>query len=169
MKFIIDSKIFRTAVERVSVICAKTGIPSTECIFVDADKESKRLTIHADNLETGAAVYIDNVKIIDDGKFASTLNYIKRLFNVSGEVTIWTDEKSIRIKNDKKQCQIPTQKAEDREIISLADGLLFEADKDDFVNTLSKINKFRAIGESKPIYTGFNINSTKERIAATGL
>lgn len=157
MKFSIDSKEFKNITERAAVVCCKKGISSLTSILIIADAENQRVTIKATNLESYAEVFTDDVRVAESGNVFVEVDNLKRLYNVVGEIEVATTEKSIKVKSSKKQSEVYVGDNDEIAFPSVTSDVAFMADKEDMIETFSKVACCLSVDDTRPILTGFNV------------
>ena len=170
MKFSIYSAEFKNITERAAVVCLKKGLSHVTSLLIIADKENQRVIIKAANLNSFVEIFSDGVRVEEGGKIFVELENIKRLYNVVGEITVESTNNSIKVRSSKKQGEVYAFAELDEiafpEIVS---DKAFSADKDDMLETFSKLSCCLSGDESRPIFTGFNVavnNSGVDRIVS---
>lgn len=161
MKFVIDSKEFKSVTERASVVCSKKGLFCLTSLFIIVDKENQLITVKATNMDSFAEVYTDCVKVYESGKFYVELENLKRLYNVSGEITVESTENSVKVRSNKKQSEVPTNSSDEIEFPSGVLNRCFSADKEEMLGTFSKLSCCLSTSDAKKIMTGFNIRNNR--------
>lgn len=127
------------------------------------------MIIKAANLNSFVEIFSDDARVEEGGKIFVELENIKRLYNVIGEITVEATKNSIKVRSNKKQGEVYAFADLDEiafpEIVS---DKAFSADKDDMLETFSKLSCCLSGEESKPIFTGFNVavNSGVDRIVS---
>ena len=159
MKFVIDSKEFKNVTERASIVCSKKGLFCLTSLFIIADKENQLITVKATNMDSFAEVYTDYAKVYESGKFYVELENLKRLYNVSGEITVESTENSVKVRSNKKQSEVPTNSSDEIEFPSVKHIGCFSADKEEMLDTFSKLSCCLSTSDAKKIMTGFNIRN----------
>lgn len=173
MKFYVDSSIFKSAMERAVTVTRKKGaLPFIHRIKLVADQESNTVCISASNIETWVKIYCNTgmtVNVVESGEMFLDTDTIKRLFNVTGYVQIYSGENQLLYaKNDKKAAKIQAVADTDfPDFPGLKDKIhVAEVDKDDFLGTMENMQYFVSDSETRPVYTCVNLNSGEKRMSA---
>lgn len=166
MKFNINAKVFKNITERVAIILNKKNIfPAFRTLVIETDNNMVKVFGTSDYLNSYVAVYTDDVDIIETGIGYIDVQFLKRLYNITGEITVETFNGKLRISNFKKQSEVYT---EPFDYTYMSDNqkkeLLFKADKDDFLDTICKLTCCLSTNEQKALFTGYNIVNTDSYI-----
>lgn len=167
MKFEIWSNALKNMAERISVVTRKKSTGALfRSIVIKADAEKKRLLFYAFNDSTRAGVLCDDVTIYEPGEAIIEYEDFKRLYNVSGKLTVETVDKMFRVRGDKKQAEIAYyHDMEALEFVPVrASEPVFTADKTDLADTLKRLDILRNEDTDKTrrlrlATTGFNLQS----------
>ena len=167
MKFNINAKVFKNITERVAIILNKKNMfPAFRTLVIETDNNMVKVFGTSDYLNSYVAVYTDDVDIIEAGIGYIDVQFLKRLYNITGEITVETFNGKLRISNFKKQSEVYT---EPFDYTYMSDNqkkeLLFKADKDDFLDTICKLTCCLSTNEQKPLFTGYNIVKKDEDIS----
>lgn len=159
MKFTMNSKVFKSITERAAVVCPKKPIlPVLTGLIIVADKDNQMVIIKSTNVESYAEIYTDCVDVSESGKVIVEIGNVKRLYNVVGDMTIESTEKTIKARSSKKQIEVYTMQEEDLEFpVVEDDNRAFSADKMDMLETFSKLSCCLSVSERNPVHSGFNI------------
>ena len=169
MKFTIDSAEFKSITERAAVVSNKKGpVVYVTSINLIADAENQKVTIRATNLTSYAQVFTENAVVRESGNICVEVEDLKRLYNIVGDITVESDGKTLLVRSSKKQGEICASTPEELLFPTTDENLAFAADKEDMLDTFSKLSCCLATDESKQIFTGFNVAdvSFHHRIAA---
>ncbi len=168
MKFTIYSTEFKNITERAAVVCLKKGSPSVTSLLIIADKENQRVIIKAANMNSYAEIYTDDVRVEEGGKIFVELENVKRLYNVVGEITVEATNNFIKVRSNKKQGEVYAfADLDEIAFPKIVSDKAFSADKDEMLETFSKLSCCLSGDESRPIFTGFNVavnNSGVDRV-----
>ena len=157
MKFVIDSKIFKNITERAAALCQKNGVLSqVRCVEIISDKETNKVIVKSTNMDSYSEIHSDFVRVIDNGNAFVSLENLKRLYNVVGDVTIETTEKSINIYSDRKRSETLTEEIDSIEFPVKTETRSFYADKEELLSTFSKLS---CCLQDSGLYSGFNISN----------
>ena len=161
MKVIINAKDFKNITERTAVVCAKkSAFISLEGLFLTANKDTQEITVKASNAETYAEVHM-RAEVAEGGNAFIKCSDLKRLYNVTGEITLTAKEQFIRAKNSKKQSEVCTCEVEEIAFPSIVFDRAFSADKEEMLDTFTKLSCYLSDNNRNPVLTGFNVASTK--------
>lgn len=164
MKFTIFSKAFKEIIDRAAA-CAdkKSKNPICGCVEIYADKDQQ--TVHArcisiDRENNGAQSEVwANVDVSETGSAVVNLDDIKNIFNLKDKITVETDSEKLIASNGKKRSELGLAAAfEFPEFKYINNEFVFEADKEDFLDTLKKLSPFTADTDVKKIHTGYNVD-----------
>lgn len=159
MKFNINAKVFKNITERVAIILNKKNMfPAFRTLVIETDNNMIKVFGTSDYLNSYVAVYTDDVEIIEAGIGYIDVQFLKRLYNITGEITVETFNGKLRISNFKKQSEVYT---EPFDYTYMSDNqkkeLLFKANKDDFLDTICKLTCCLSTNEQRALLTGYNI------------
>lgn len=85
----------------------KSAFISMEGLFLTANKDTQEITVKASNAETYAEVHM-RAEIAEGGNAFIKCSDLKRLYNVTDEITLTAKEQFIRVRNSKKQSEVCT-------------------------------------------------------------
>lgn len=161
MKFTINYKTFKNITERASAVCAKaTSIPVFSCVELVADAENETVTVKAGNLRSFAEIRTNEVSVIESGNGFIDLPFLKRLYKITGEITVSTEGNNIVFNNGKKQSAIYSQNLEPIDFPKVEKVKpAFSVDKAEILDTFSRLSCCLCTNEAKPIHTGFKFGN----------
>ena len=169
MEIIIYNEILKNAVNRItSIICKKSYIPALSGFKIATDGDS--ITIQSTNMESYVTLRIDDVTIIEHGEIVINSSDMEKILMVKGMIRITVNEKNIiNAKSEKKKttvCGIPAKEYPDFPAVEQTEDSLAMVipNANSFCADLKILGVSKSIVESKPMYTGFNFNSTNKSI-----
>ena len=168
MRFTIDSAEFKIITERAAIVSNKKGpVVYVTGINLIADAEKQKVTIRATNLTSYALVFTDAAVVKESGNVYIEAEDLRRLYNIVGDITVESDGKTLLVRSSKKQGEISASTPKELLFPTTDENLAFAADKEDMLDTFSKLSCCLA-GDERPPYTGFNVAdvSFHHRIAA---
>ena len=169
MEIIIYNEILKNAVNRItSIICKKLYIPALSGFKIATDGDS--ITIQSTNMESYVTLRIDDVTIIEHGEIVINSSDMEKILMVKGMIRITVNEKNIiNAKSEKKKttvCGIPAKEYPDFPAVEQTEDSLAMVipNANSFCADLKILGISKSLVESKPMYTGFNFNSTNNSI-----
>jgi DNA polymerase III sliding clamp (beta) subunit (PCNA family) len=176
MKFKLSAKDFKNIIERVAVVAAKkSALPILESVQIIADKKNGVVMFRATNIEAYATITANPqiVEVIEDGTAIVEINSIKKLYTVSGDVTFERNDTRFSASNGKKKNEIACYSESQNKFMPefpnnppRESAIMTVPDKADFIKVLENLAPCLSMIPSKPIYTGYNLNSGKYGIVA---
>lgn len=161
MKFSINSKEFKSLIERAAAVSLrdKKAIPALTGLFIVADKDKQTVTVEARNEKTYAEVHTENAVILESGYVFAQTEDLKRLYNIPDDLTVESqDGESLLVRGGKKQGEVAAQR--DMERIAFPDNVenfAFTADKEDMLDTLSRLSVCTECTDVKHVHRGYHI------------
>ena len=169
MEIIIYNEILKNAVNRItSIICKKSYIPALSGFKIATDGDS--ITIQSTNMESYVTLRIDDVTIIEHGEIVIDSSDMEKILMVKGMIRITVNEKNIiNAKSEKKKttvCGISVKEYPEFPTVEQTENSLamIIPNANSFCSDLKILGVSKSIVESKPMYTGFNFNSTNKSI-----
>ena len=169
MEIIIYNEILKNAVNRItSIICKKSYIPALSGFKIATDGDS--ITIQSTNMESYVTLRIDDVTIIEHGEIVIDSSDMEKILMVKGMLRITVNEKNIiNAKSEKKKttvCGISVKEYPEFPTVEQTENSLamIIPNANSFCSDLKILGVSKSIVESKPMYTGFNFNSTNKSI-----
>lgn len=169
MKVELNAKEFKNAADRaMAVMSKKPSLPVLDNLKITSGDGV--VIISASNLETFVDVTVD-ARIIEHGEaYVDKANLVK-VYGLSDNITIETNDRIFNVKNGKKCCEVATVKLgkEDYPKTPVIDenvNRIFKESEKDLINTFVSMDCIRAKNSPRPILEGFNINGAEKRIAA---
>lgn len=162
----------KSVIERVSVVTrGKSSFPFASSILIETDSEKKTINVSADNVTSSVCISMTGSDVAESGEVILDRVAVKRLFNLSGKITIYNQENNFCGKNAQKMVKIPRIMSAKQEY--WPESMTFDnkkrlltADKNEFMNTMENMIPFTAFNESRPIYNCVNINAIQRRMSA---
>lgn len=172
MKFTINSKDFKTAVERVSVcLNSKSNFVNQRSVYISADLETNVVTFSATNLEQVVNIFV-KANVSESGNTLAEYSIFKRMLNISGSVTIRTEGKKIIATNGKKtgECCVADWDVDPSYYLVSETAIdkngISTVNKDEFVSVLENLSKFTSESDAKPANKGIYFNTFDTDIVA---
>lgn len=167
MKFNINAKVFKNITERVAIILnKKSAFPAFKTLVIETDDFHRIKVSGTSDSNSHVVVYTDDVEIVETGIGYIDVQFLKRLYNITGEITVETFNGKLRISNFKKQSEVYT---EPFGCTYMSDNkkreLIFKADKDGFLDTICKLACCLSTNECRALFTGYNIVKKDEGIS----
>ena len=171
MKFKLSAKDFKNIIERIAVVAAKkSSLPILECVQIIANDGA--VMFRTTDLEAYVTITA-NTEVIENGTAIVELNSIKKLYTVSGDVTFERDGVKFSASNGKKKNEIPCYPESQNELMPefpnnppRESAIMTVPDKADFIKVLENLAPCLSVIPSRPINTGYNLNSGKYGIIA---
>jgi DNA polymerase-3 subunit beta len=164
MKVIVNKEEFLKSLQKIQgVVEKRTTMPILNNLLLEADE---KLTIKATNLENSIIIKID-AKIDQKGKICIPAKKLYEIIKSLSEntLTITTTDKNIVIKSGKSTFKIFTQPAEDFPAIkTISHEKKITLNKNDFVNSLTKIEYAIYPDESRISLNGVYIHKEEEKL-----
>ena len=169
MEIIIYNEILKNAVNRIANnVCKKAYVPALEGFKLATDGDS--ITIQATNMETYVTLRIADVTIIEHGEIVIDSSDMEKILMVKGMIRISVNEKNVvSAKSEKKKttvCGISVKEYPDFPVVEQTKNSLamIIPNANSFCADLKILGVSKSIEQSKPMYTGFNFNSTNKSI-----
>ena len=172
MKFTINSKDFKTVVERVSVcLNNKSNFVNQRSVYISADLETNVVTFSATNLEQVVNIFV-KANVSESGNALAEYSIFKRMLNIPGSVTIRTEGKKIIATNGKKtgECCVADWDVDPSYYLVSETAIdkngISTVNKDEFVSVLENLSKFTSESDAKPANKGIYFNTFDTDIVA---
>lgn len=169
MEIIINNEILKNAVNRIAnIILKKSYIPALQGFKIVANGDL--VTIQATNMESYVTLRIADVTIIKDGEIVIDISDMEKILMVKGMIRITVNEKNIiNAKSEKKKttvCGISVKEYPEFPTVEQTENSLamIIPNANSFCSDLKILGISKSLVESKPMYTGFNFNSTNNSI-----
>lgn len=159
MKFVIDSKVFKNICERLVTMLNKKHVLSVfRNLKIKCDTESNSVEfVGMDNIFYGKIV-TDNVEVIGNGVGYINVEKLKYIYKITGMITIEVKNGEMIIYNSKKRSKIRMETVENYIFYETENReSFFVANKQDVINTFSKLSCCLSDNDNNPVLTGFNI------------
>lgn len=172
MKFTINSKDFKTAVERVSVCLKnKSLFVINRAVNISANAETGIVTFSVTNFSQAVNVFV-KANIIESGETLAEYSIFKRMLNIPGNVTIRTEGKKIIATNGKKTgecCATEWEVDPSYYLVSettIDNNEISTVDSNEIVDILCNLSKFTSTRDTKPVLCGIYIDTLKHNMVA---
>lgn len=169
MRFEIEGKAFKDYMDRaMAVVKPGSVFAYMESVEIVANEDGVFLKAGSDK---SAVVIRMGAAMIECGSAYIHISDIKRIYNMTGYVTIETIGNRIVIRNGKKKSDVRALTFDDAQPFYSKmniNGELFRVNCDNFLNMLSVTDAAREQNDNalRPIMTGFNINGAEGRVIA---
>lgn len=172
MKFTINSKDFKSAIEKVSLcLNLKSTHILARSVHIYADSLSGKVIFSGTNFEQSVSIQV-NCFIIENGEGIVEYSTIKKLLSIPGEITITTDDIRLIASNEKKTSECCLVAIDfDKSIYSVSDlittdNLISVFKSTDFIKTLCNVGKFVSTNEAKPESTGIYFDGFNRKMSS---
>lgn len=169
MKFELNAKEFKSAVDRAMVVMArKPSLPILDNLKISSGENA--VIISATNLETFIDITVD-AHIIEPGEVYIDKANLTKVYGLSETITIEANDRIFNVKNKKKCCEVAAgnlEKDDYPKFPKLDENVknIFDESEKELINTFSSMDCIRAKNHEKQMLEGFNINGEKKRIVA---
>ena len=166
MKFTINSKPFKEIIDRAAA-CAdkKSKLPICGCVEIFADKGDQTVQarcITSDLKEFVHSIVWTKADVMQSGSAVVGLDDIANVFGMKDDITVESDGlEKLAVSSRKKRSELAIASPEFPETVYVNEELVFEADKEDFIDTLKRLSPFCADTDVKAVHRGYNINYGK--------
>lgn len=166
MKFSVECSEFKKAVDKAIVVMAKSStLPILHCLHIETKENS--ISIYTTNTEQYLKLELP-ATIIEPGECFVDKDDVKRVYGLSGFVTIEMCDGKFVVQNSKKKSAIPIYKYNAEDILPcpvMEDEQLFaNVSEKYFVETLAALSNFVSSDDSNKMMTGYNLDGGLSRI-----
>ena len=172
MKFTINSKDFKSAVEK-SAVCLniKSQFVIHRSVYIFADSTTGLVTFSATDFNQCVNIFV-KADIAESGGTLVEYSVLKRMLNIQGNITIRTEDKRIIATNGKKtgECCIADWEVDTTYYltsdVAVNDNIICTMDSGEFVNVMENLSKFVSSVDAKPELTGIYFDAVKRNMVA---
>lgn len=166
MKFSIDCPEFKKAVEKAVALMPKAcSLHILECLQLTTGDNA--IVISTTNMEQYLKLEV-LATIIEPGECFVDKNDIKKVYGLSGMVTVEVSDGKFTVHNSKKKSAVAAQIYDENDKITYPvmedEELFIEMQEKDFVNTLAALSISLSDNESNKIMCGYNLDGKASRI-----
>ena len=166
MKFSVECSEFKKAVDKAIVIMAKSStLPILHCLHIKTKENS--VSIYTTNTEQYLKLELP-ATIIEPGECFVGKDDVKRVYGLSGFVTIELCDGKFVVQNSKKKSAIPTYKYNAEDTLPcpvMEDEQLFaDVSEKYFIETLAALSNFVGNDDANKMMTGYNLDGKSNRI-----
>ena len=172
MEITIANAILKNAINRVSALVdKKASIPAFQGVLIKAAENKVAISaVNSNDRDVYATVYINDVTIIEDGAVCITLVDVEKILMIKDIIHIEVNDNFVvSAKNAKKKSKVCG--FSDGEFIDIpyvdccAENLVMTIpDGMKFCEDMQIIGKTKMTSDSRPLFKGFNFNSTNKSI-----
>ena len=172
MEITIANAILKNAINRVSTLVdKKASIPAFQGVLIKAAENKVAISaVNAYDRDVYATVYINDVTIIEDGAVCITLVDVEKILMIKDIIHIEVNDNFVvSAKNAKKKSKVCG--FSDGEFVNIpyvdccAENLVMTIpDGMKFCEDMQIIGKTKMTSDSRPLFKGFNFNSTNKSI-----
>lgn len=172
MEFTIANAILKNAINRVSALVDKKAyIPAFQGVLIKAAENKVAISaVNSNDRDVYATVYINDVTVIKDGAVCITLVDVEKILMIKDIIHIEVNDNFVvSAKNAKKKSKVCG--FSDGEFIDIpyvdccAENLVMTIpDGMKFCEDMQIIGKTKMTSDSRPLFKGFNFNSTNKSI-----
>ena len=172
MKFTINSKDFKSAVEKAAVcLNIKSQFVNQRSVYIFADSTTGLVTFSATDFNQCVNIFV-KADIAESGGTLVEYSVLKRMLNIQGNITIRTVNKRIIATNGKKtgECCIADWKVDSTYYstsdVIINDNIICTMDSGEFVKVIENLSKFVSYVDAKPEFTGIYFDAVKRNMVA---
>lgn len=172
MEITIANAILKNAINRVSALVdKKASIPAFQGVLIKAAENKVAISaVNSNDRDVYATVYINDVTIIEDGAVCITLVDVEKILMIKDIIHIEVNDNFVvSAKNAKKKSKVCG--FSDGEFVDIpyvdccAENLvMIIPDGMKFCEDMQIIGKTKMTSDSRPLFKGFNFNSTNKSI-----
>ena len=172
MEITIANAILKNAINRVSALVDKKAyIPAFQGVLIKAAENKVAISaVNLNDRDVYATVYINDVTIIEDGAVCITLVDVEKILMIKDIIHIEVNDNFVvSAKNAKKKSKVCG--FSDGEFVDIpyvdccAENLVMTIpDSMKFCEDMQIIGKTKMTSDSRPLFKGFNFNSTNKSI-----
>lgn len=172
MKFTINSKDFKSAVEKAAVcLNIKSQFVIHRSVYIFADSITGLVTFSATDFNQCVNIFV-KADIAESGGTLIEYSVLKRMLNIQGNITIRTENKRIIATNGKKtgECCVADWDVDPSYYLVSETAIdkngISTVNKDEFVSVLENLSKFTSESDAKPANKGIYFNTFDTDIVA---
>lgn len=168
MKFTVNGRDFKNAIDRVIAIMARK--PSIDTLnYIRIVSGEGNIIISATNLENFINIAVD-ADIIEHGEVYIDKDSVVKVYGLEDFITLEFNGETLISKNRKKCCEVPAVILEEKDypnfpMLDESIPCVLKNSKHEIIEAFTAMDCMRAKSEARPLLTGFNLSGENKWIA----
>lgn len=168
MKFTVNGRDFKNAIDRVMAIMARKPVIDT-LNYIRIVSGADNITISATNLENFINVVVD-ADITELGEVYIDKDSVVKVYGLEDFITLEFNGKTLISKNRKKCCEVPAVILEEKDypnfpMLDESIPCVLKNSKHEIIEAFTAMDCIRSQSTARPILTGFNLSGENKWIA----